>query len=490
MRCFSLRLGSSLVGFFAFGLAHAEPGSYSEQPEDPAAIYGGTAVAACGWPSTVNIEGSCTGTLVHPQVVIYAQHCGTGYQNIWMGENIDNPARTLKPEFCKTFPGGGPGTGQDFAFCKLKEPVFDVPLVPILMGCETEILKPGQEVTIVGFGNADNGPYGIKRAVTTTITGFSGQEINIGGNGKDSCQGDSGGPVFVELPGIGWRVFGITSYGGACGSGGTYSMMHNGVDWIEQETQIDITPCYAADGTWTPTFGCKGFPVDPITGTGGTWAQGCAGGEVEGFSSVCGAAFDPAPDMDAPTISITNPTEGQLFMGDGSVKVQVQIDAQDVGWGIKEVHLLINGKEFPGNVDLFPPYEYPLTFPTGGYVIGARAIDLADNMAEAIPVNIGVNAPAPVPEPEPEPEPAPTTGEDSVGGTGGGTGTGTGGGEDGNESGGQTSGGPAGSDADTDGGTVGVDDKDSGCGCRQSTPDAGLLLLAGLGLFGRRRRRG
>jgi secreted trypsin-like serine protease len=40
-----------------------------------------------------------------------------------------------------------------------------------------------------------------------------GKEINIGGGGKDSCNGDSGGPVYVELPGGGWRVFGITSYG-------------------------------------------------------------------------------------------------------------------------------------------------------------------------------------------------------------------------------------------------------------------------------------
>jgi MYXO-CTERM domain-containing protein len=486
MRCFALRLASSLVGFFAFGSAQADPGSYSEQPEDPQAIYGGEAVAACAFPTTIDLEGACSGTLVHPQVVVFAQHCGSNYSSIWMGENINQPARTLKPEFCKTIPNGGPGTGMDFAFCKLKEPVLDVPIVPILMGCETEILKQGQEVTIVGFGNADNGPYGIKRAVTTTITGFQGKEINIGGGGKDSCQGDSGGPVFVQLPGGAWRVFGVTSYGGDCGTGGVYSMMHNGVSWIEQETMIDITPCYNADGTWAPTFDCKGFPVDPVTG-GGTWAQGCGGGEVEDFSAQCGAAFDPAPDDQPPTISIINPTEGQLFMGDGGVKVPVQVDAQDVGWGVKEVHLLINGAEFPGSVDTFPPYEWPLTFPTGGFVISAQAIDLAGNMADAIPVNIGVNGPAPTPEPEPDPTTgdAPTTGEEpTTGGTGGGGESG------GNESGGLTDGGNPSSDASSGGDTLGADDKDSGCGCRSTTPDAGLLLLAGLGLFGRRRRRG
>ncbi|MBA3548448.1 MAG: trypsin-like serine protease [Nannocystis sp.] len=480
MRCFGIGLASSLVGFFTFGAAKADEPVFSGQSEDPQAIYGGETVAACGWPTTVSMEGACTATLVHPQVVVFAAHCGGGYKSIWMGENINQPARTLKPEFCKTFPGGGPGNGSDFAFCKLKEPVLDVPIVPILMGCETEILQKGQAVTIAGFGNADNGPYGIKRAVTTTISGLSGNEINIGGGGKDSCQGDSGGPVYVELPGIGWRVFGITSYGGQCGSGGTYSMMHNGVGWIEQEAGIDITPCHAADGSWAPGFGCKGFPRDPVTSGSGTWALGCGGGEIEGFSATCGAAFDPAPDLTLPTVSIISPIEGQMFMGEGGAEVLVQIDAKDVGWGVKEVHLLINGEAFAGNIDAFPPYEYALKFPNGGFTVGAQVFDLADNMGEAIPVNIGINGPAPAPEPEPEPEPEPTTGEgESAGDSGDAP---TGGGPDAGSSGDSA-------DDDSASGTAGEDDKDSGCGCRQGTPDAGMLALAGLGLFGWRRRR-
>ena len=55
------------------------------------------------------------------------------------------------------------------------------------MGCETDILQPGQEVVIVGYGNADTGPYGTKREVTTTVVQQNGQEINIGGGGKDSA---------------------------------------------------------------------------------------------------------------------------------------------------------------------------------------------------------------------------------------------------------------------------------------------------------------
>ncbi len=153
-----LALSCALMGLFAAPAHAGGPEGVTLLPPDPQAIYGGTDVATCGWPTTVSIEGSCTGTLVHPQVVIYAGHCGTGYNSIWLGENINQPMRTLKPEFCRTYGGGQSGT--DFAFCKLSEPVEDVPIVPILMGCETEILQPGQPVTIVGFGNADTGPYG------------------------------------------------------------------------------------------------------------------------------------------------------------------------------------------------------------------------------------------------------------------------------------------------------------------------------------------
>ncbi len=150
----------------------------------------------------------------------------------------------------------------------------------------------GKAVTLVGFGNADNGPYGIKRHVTTTINGIdANNEVSIGGNGKDTCQGDSGGPAFVPLADGTWRVFGITSYGGDCGTGGNYSMMHKGMAWFETTVGLDLTPCHNADGTWNPTAACGNFPKAPNVG-GGTWAGGCSAGSPSGvLSSTCGAAY-------------------------------------------------------------------------------------------------------------------------------------------------------------------------------------------------------
>lgn len=497
MGTFTRSLSSGLLALAVVPSASAQgPDDTLAVPaSDPASIYGGEPSAVCGWPTTVSVQGSCTGTLVHPQVVIYAQHCGSGYNSIQFGESIQQPAKNVPVEFCKTFPGGGPGSGKDYAVCKLAEPVLDVPIVPILMGCETDVLQPGAEVTIVGFGNADdNLGYGLKREVVTTINQITGaNEIEIGGNGKDSCQGDSGGPVFIKLADGTWRVFGITSYGGACGTGGVYSMMHLGMQWFEAETGIDLTPCHDAQGNWAPTGECKNFPMEPGLG-GGTWANGCANAQVGGASQTCGMPTEP--DVTAPTVTITNPLDGTEFEAPEGADVVVVVDAQDIGWGIKEVRLTIDGQEIPGGVDNSPPYEFNAKFPTGKYLIGANAIDLGDNMAAAVPVTIGVNTPLV------EPEPESTGGDESSGATDTADGTGDGWtGEGGDDSGSTPTGGDGGdggSDPNSPSNPTGLTGLtgltggggEDGCSCRSGQePKASLLALAMLGLLGVRRRR-
>ena len=47
-------------------------------PAEPS-VYQGNPVGTCGWPTAVAVTsggGLCTGTLVHPRVVVYAAHCG------------------------------------------------------------------------------------------------------------------------------------------------------------------------------------------------------------------------------------------------------------------------------------------------------------------------------------------------------------------------------------------------------------------------------
>lgn len=448
-------------------------------------IYGGTDVVSCGWPMTVSLEGSCTGTLVHPQVVIYAQHCGTGYNSITFGETINgNPGRSVGTQFCRTYPGGGPGTGRDFAFCVLDEPQNDIPIVPILMGCETSVLAPGKQVVAVGFGEANTGPYGIKREVEMDFVSISGNdEAFIGGGGEDTCQGDSGGPVFVQLESPEgddtWRVFGITSYGGACGGGGSYSMMHIGMDWFESESGFDLTPCHDADGTWSPTPECGDFPFMPGNG-GGTWAEGCNSGPLGGLSAICGAPFDASSDTDPPVVAISTPETATMFDSDpatGLAAFPVEALAEDgTGYGVDTVRLLINGMDVPGGELSSEPYVWNGAYPAGQYTFQAIATDVTGNVAESELVYIGVDMAAPEP---------PMEGEDESG-TGGGS---DGGASTGAETGGDELGGTAADGLDT--GVPGQAGEVEGCACHSTggAPAAAGWMLGLLGLLGLRRRR-
>lgn len=263
---------------------------------DAEAIYGGAKVKPCGWPTTVAL-GGCTGTLVHPELVIFAAHCmegGGGPSKATFGDNENSPAFSVSTQSCKSDPKYYGQSGHDVAFCKLSKPVTNVPIVPILMGCETQSLIAGAQVVAVGFGQANDGlGWGPKREVTMALNSIKNGEAFIGGSGKDTCYGDSGGPVYIQLADGSWRVFGITSYGDYCGAGGYYSMMHTAIDWLEQTSGLDLTPCHQ-QGQWAPTAGCTSFPKSPHLG-GGAWAQGCTTTDLSGPSSTCGAPYGGGP---------------------------------------------------------------------------------------------------------------------------------------------------------------------------------------------------
>ncbi|NJK32990.1 MAG: trypsin-like serine protease, partial [Deltaproteobacteria bacterium] len=358
-------------------------------PEHEPKIFGGVPTEPCQWPMVVSMQGNCSATLVHPEIVVYAAHCGEGYSSIWFGEDIDAPTGVMPTEYCVTNPAfTNLGQNSDFAFCKLAEPVEAITPVPILMGCETALLQPGAEVVAVGFGFDEFDGYGVKRHVSFPIvTVEPSGEVEAGGDGFSICNGDSGGPLFMRLPESmdpqrAWRVFGVTSYGPFdCNEPQFFGTMHAAVPWIEATSGIDITPCHNADGSWQPGPECTGFPTSPDLAQG-DWSKGCGPVEVGGKAESCG---EPALDEDLlpPTALVLTPIDGSVFtsdMGTGKANVEILAEVEDQGWGLVEVVLLLDGQPLANSEKTQPPWVWTGAFPKGGYLVSVRATDLAGNV--------------------------------------------------------------------------------------------------------------
>jgi MYXO-CTERM domain-containing protein len=304
----SARLGWGAA--FVCGLAAC---SAPSEPEDlataEAPIVGGQETPVCAWPTTVSFSkgnAGCTATLIHPKMISIAAHCieGGGSAEIDFGDTTNQSRRNVAITRCMARTAG---LREDFAFCTLAQEVNDVPIIPVLFGCETSILKPGQEVALVGYGfigaNTPS-PGGHKRWVKTTVRRVRATQIDIGDATHGNCFGDSGGPAFVQLPDGTWRVFGATSTTASppCASYGTWALIHPFVAWVEEQSGLDITPCYdAATGAYNPGPGCTGVPLNPEIQLG-TWANMCKENlMVSGPLTACGGVTDAGGGFDAPT---------------------------------------------------------------------------------------------------------------------------------------------------------------------------------------------
>lgn len=446
------------------------PGPVIEAPEQTPLISNGTPAQNCEWPTTVTLLGGgglCSGTLVHPQIVTTAAHCGYVNQ-IAFGESSFAPAREVAVDHCLRNPewsmSDNNGVNEnDFAYCKLAQPIYDIPITPPVYGCEIQILTVGREVFIVGFGNNEGeSGAGTKRwaetIIQTPVNEFS-TTVAVGASGTAACSGDSGGPAYVQYPDGSFHAFATVSGGPTCGGGAdTYTLIHKAVPWIEENSGVDITPCYDVDGTWNPTPECQGFAMDTLD-TSVDWDNWCATPRSEA-SATCGQAFNAAPDDVAPTVVITAPENGAMFDGPMAA-IDIVIDAQDEGHGVKSVVLEINGDVIA--TDEHAPWEFPnAQFPVGGWILVAVAEDWNGNVAQSEPVAIGVGQ---------TPPDLPTGDGDGDG-----------------DSEGETGGGPT-----TDGGDLGDPGIDGGDGCacsaaRETSPATVALALGLLGLVGTRRR--
>lgn len=289
---------------------------------DQGRIYGGEIAKPCEFPTTVG-TGGCSGTLIHPRVVLSAAHCGT-LRSVTFGEYMSKSKKKVRVKWCEKTSFNS----TDAQICVLSEAVEGLPIAPIIQGCELDALKVKSKVFLAGFG-LDQNDYSTnqsrrldeKRWVQVQINRIEDGMLHIGGGGTGGCEGDSGGPVYLQLDDGTWRTVGATHAGAAhpnCDEG-MYKRTDKILGWYEtqlkkhNETDIDLSPCFNDAGEWEPTRECGGYTKD-VQGPFGSWDNNCGEGmPVQKYSATCGEPFGENDEGD----------------GDGSKKSEDPEDPDD-----------------------------------------------------------------------------------------------------------------------------------------------------------------
>lgn len=344
--------------------------------EQQQALVGGVEAQPSEFPQVVSL-GGCSGTLIHPRLVLYAAHCGEAVSEVRFGVDADHPERVVRTERCEAHPNARLGDGSDLAFCLLGEAVDDIAPARLLAGCERTRLAPGGEAVLVGFGlEKADGSYGVQRWGSARLREL-GADIIMDAGETDTCLGDSGGPVFVPVetaPGLTeHRLLGVTSAGDShtCGEGEShYANASLELEWLEQASELDLTPCFDGD-SWAPSPGCTATTAPPTR------------------LSTCGASASTSPDLMAPRVSIVEPAESKvarsLAPGESYIETPVRATASDAEGQLREVSFTLldaDGAQLMQRIDERAPFELStLRLPAGRYRLEVRARDWAGHLA-------------------------------------------------------------------------------------------------------------
>lgn len=241
------------------------------------AVVGGQDADPGEYPSVAEITFGpflCTGTLIAPDWVLSAGHCGsvTGAAvatpaswpavlidvrigSVKPGEGERVPVRrvVMHPDYLLTM-------GYDISLLQLSRNSMHAPS-NVAGASERGLWEPGDPATIVGWGATEEGgdsPDTLQEAGVGIISdpfcdGAYEDDFDVNtmlcagyeAGGIDTCQGDSGGPLFARTGTGALRVVGATSFGEGCareGKPGVYARVADDTlrTWIASHTPAGV----------------------------------------------------------------------------------------------------------------------------------------------------------------------------------------------------------------------------------------------------------
>lgn len=255
-------------------------------------IVGGETAIINNYPYFAQMVWGCAGTLIAPDIVLSAAHCGD-----WSGEDeyvvvgahrisITNPVMTEGSEL-RTCSEWIPdpmyeltpdSAFHDFALCKLNKPVdLSNSNIRLEMNADSSVPSDGDALIAMGFGTISTEyfqvplflqdveiPY-VTNEICNAASSYNGliEDVMLcaGEAGVDTCQGDSGGPLVKRtISNDGTTIVdtlvGVTSWGLGCGDAnypGVYSRVSERLDWIKNTACTDLQSVAPFCSTDSPT---------------------------------------------------------------------------------------------------------------------------------------------------------------------------------------------------------------------------------------------